>query len=1029
MPYETLGREPFEGVLAMLAGAYPSDEFAELKARIVWDRVSGVVEGRRDARVVAVTSGGTIPDRGLYGVFLVGEPGTPGRRVGELDEEMVYESRVGEVITLGASAWRIEEISHDRVIVSPAPGEPGKLPFWHGDAVGRPIELGRALGAFVGGLEADLGRGSRGRSAALARLGERHDLDPLASENLLAYLEDERAVAGALPTDRRIVVERFRDELGDWRLCLLTPFGGRVHAPWSLALEARLAERFGAEVQTIWSDDGIAIRLPDGELDGIEELLFPDPDEIEELVVGKVGRFGAVRGALPRERRPRPAPAAPPAGDADPALAAAPAGRRPARRGQPLRQLPDPRRDVPRVPVRRLRPAGAARGPGRGSPAARSPSTGSRRSTPRRSRARSCSTTSPPTCTRATPRSPSGGPRRSPWIATCCASCSARRSCASSSTRRRWPTSSSRCRAWPTSAGRRRSTSSTTSCAGSATCPSSRWPRAARFPLRERGLARASSRPAGGPSPCAIAGEPRWIAIEDVARYRDAVGVQPPAGVPLAFLGSAAAALEGLLARFARTHGPFLSPEPATRWGLPLGVVEDALGRLVANGALLRGEFRPGGAEREWCDPEVLRQLRRRSLARLRREVEPVEPAALGRFLPDWQGVAPLPGSGRAARSRRRSAARRRSSGWPRWSTSSPGCRSRPRSSSATSCRRGSPATSRGCSTSSARSARWPGSAGAASAATTAGWPCSAPGARRSGRPVGPAPSRRRSPSDRADRGTRRSGHSSPGAGRRSIASSTPPPVADRTARCSTRCGTSSGRASSRTTRSRRSAPCAGPAPAARRAAEPGRLTSLGPPEAAGRWSLVADDGGERGRHAAAPPAERATTPTPSWRCSSGTACVTREAVIGEGIAGGFGGIYPVLRALEEAGRIRRGYFVDGLGAAQFALPGAIDRLRAVREPAEAPGRARVHLLAAADPANPYGAALAWPRRDDDDRRAFARVAGAYVVLVDGVAALYLERGGRTLTPFPAAADDAVAAMRSGRSAASSPTGASVSSS
>ncbi|MGZ8501935.1 MAG: DEAD/DEAH box helicase, partial [Candidatus Limnocylindrales bacterium] len=313
MPYETLGREAFEGVLAMLAGAYPSDEFAELKARVTWDRLTGVVEGRRDARVVAVTSGGTIPDRGLYGVFLVGDPGTPGRRVGELDEEMVYESRVGEVFTLGASSWRIEEISHDRVVVSPAPGEPGKLPFWHGDAVGRPIELGRALGAFVGEVEADLGRGPRGRTAALARLGEKHDLDALAAENLVAYLEDEREVVGALPTDRRVVVERFRDELGDWRLCLLTPFGGRVHAPWALALEARIGERSGAEVQTIWSDDGIAIRLPDGELDGIDELLFPDPDEIEELVVGKVAdsalfaarfRENAARALLLPRRRP-----------------------------------------------------------------------------------------------------------------------------------------------------------------------------------------------------------------------------------------------------------------------------------------------------------------------------------------------------------------------------------------------------------------------------------------------------------------------------------------------------------------------------------------------------------------------------------------------------------------------------------------------------------------------------------------------------------------------------------------------------
>src|SRR3954466_6886485 len=286
-PFETLTREVLEGVLGMLAGAYPSDEFAELKPRVIWDRQTDVIEGRRDAGVVAVTSGGTIPDRGLFGVFLAGEPGKPGRRVGELDEEMVYELRAGmhgDVVVLGASSWRIADISPNRVTVTPAPGIPGKLPFWHGDAVGRPVELGRQVGAFTGAIEADLQRGAKGRAKAAARLRSDHDLDDLAAENLLSYLEDERDATGALPTDRRIVVQRFRDELGDWRLVILTPFGGRVHAPWTLALEARLQERLGLEVQTIYSDDGIAIRLPEGygTLDGVEALLFPDPEEVED---------------------------------------------------------------------------------------------------------------------------------------------------------------------------------------------------------------------------------------------------------------------------------------------------------------------------------------------------------------------------------------------------------------------------------------------------------------------------------------------------------------------------------------------------------------------------------------------------------------------------------------------------------------------------------------------------------------------------------------------------------------------------
>ena len=361
----------------MLAGAYPCDEFAELKPRVTWDRVTDVIDGRRDARVVAVTSGGTIPDRGLFGVFMVGEAGTPGRRVGELDEEMVYESRAGEVITLGASSWRIEEIGHDRVTVSPAPGVPGKLPFWHGDAVGRPIELGRALGAFVREAEADLGRGRReadGRPSTACKAD--HDLDELAAENLVAYLEDEREVVGALPTDRRIVVERFRDELGDWRLVLLTPFGGRVHAPWSLALEARLGEKLGD-------------RGPD---DLVRRRDRDPPARRRDAVRARSSRSSSrsptssrsSSSARSRAARCSPRASARTRRGRSSCRAAGPGTRTPLWQqrqraadllavASPLRQLPDPRRDVPRGPLGRLRPAGAARGARRRRRAARSP--------------------------------------------------------------------------------------------------------------------------------------------------------------------------------------------------------------------------------------------------------------------------------------------------------------------------------------------------------------------------------------------------------------------------------------------------------------------------------------------------------------------------------------------------------------------------------------------------------------------------------------------------------------------------------
>jgi len=252
-PFADLPRSALDSVLDMLSGLYPSDEFAELRPRINYDRVTSSLTPRSNAQRLAVTSGGTIPDRGLYGVFLVGESST---RVGELDEEMVYESRVGDVFSLGASTWRIEDITHDRVLVSPAPGEPAKTPFWHGDMLGRPLELGRAYGAFIREL------GELTPAQGMKRL-RGAGLDELAASNLLNYLEEQKEATGILPDDRTIVVERFKDELGDWRICVHSPFGAQVHAPWALAVEERVRERLGLEVQTMHSDDGIVIRLPE----------------------------------------------------------------------------------------------------------------------------------------------------------------------------------------------------------------------------------------------------------------------------------------------------------------------------------------------------------------------------------------------------------------------------------------------------------------------------------------------------------------------------------------------------------------------------------------------------------------------------------------------------------------------------------------------------------------------------------------------------------------------------------------------
>ncbi len=1007
-PYETLTREVLEGVLGMLAGAYPSDEFAELKPRIVWDRVTDRVEGRRDARVVAVTSGGTIPDRGLFGVFMAGEAGTPGRRVGELDEEMVYELRAGmhgDVIVLGASSWRVEEIGRDRVTVSPAPGVPGKLPFWHGDAVGRPMELGRAMGAFVRELEADLGQGGKGRQAAADRLRETHDLDERAADNLLAYLEDERAVTSVLPTDRRIVVERFRDELGDWRLCLLTPFGGRVHAPWALALEARIGERLGLEVQTIWSDDGIAIRLPEGDapLDGIEALLFPEADEIEDLVVGQLStsalfasRFRENAGRallLPRRRPGTRTPLWQQRQRAADLLAVA------SRYGSfPI--LVETYReclaDVFDLPALREIMAGVAG---------------------REIAVHAIETVS---------ASPFASSLMFDYVAAYMydgdTPLAERRAGALTLDRDllRELLGQEELRELIDPDALADLELSLQALADDRQATTIDGVHDLLRRLGDLSTEEISARVDGGAAAAEpwldalatarravhtrIAGEDRWIAVEDVARYRDGVGIAPPVGIPAAFLAPVVGAIDGLLARYARTHGPFLTPGPTARWGLPTGVVADGLERLLAAGSLLRGEFRPGGAEREWCDPEVLRLLRRRSLARLRREVEPVDPSALARFLPEWQGVAP---AGAARETLRGSAALERLAEVIDQLAGLP-----------------IPASVLERDVLPSRIPGYqPRLLDELGALGEVAWVGRGSLGRDDGRIVlvrpgreilrpGSAPDGSEPPSDPRHLAIRRHlaarGASfyrelfgaAGGASDREVldalwdlvwagevTNDTFTPLR------ALRWKRSGGRASSRGR------------------GRPGRLTALGPPEAAGRWSLVRPDPGGVGTVADGVGSLTERLHAQSLGLLERYGILTREAVASEGIVGGFAAVYPVLRAMEDAGRIRRGYFVDGLGAAQFALAGALDRLRAVREPAEPPGSGLVHLLAAADPANPYGAALAWPRRGDTDRRPLQRAAGAYVVLVDGVATLYLERGGATLQTLPAADDPETATI------------------
>ncbi len=610
-PFAELSRAQLENVLDMLAGRYPSDEFADLRPRIVWDRSGGTIRARDGARRLAVTNAGTIPDRGLFGVFLV----DGGGRVGELDEEMVYEARAGQTFLLGASTWRIEEITRDRVLVSPAPGVPGAVPFWKGEGIGRPYELGAKIGAASRELAAI------GDDTALERLRSEFLLDERAARNLLAFLRDQADATGAVPSDRTIVVERFRDEIGDWRVCILTPFGGRVHAPWAMAITARLRESLGLDVQSIWSDDGIAIHVPDSDSPPPAHELLVDPAEVEDLVVAELGET-ALFGARFRENaarsllipRRRPGQRTPlwqqrlkaqsllqvarrygsfpvvletyreclqdvfdlPALEDRPHRPADAAAR--SRGGRDRQRLPvqlvAPLRLRRDVHVRGRHPAGRAAGAG----AVARP-----RSSARAARKRGA----------ARAARPGRGRRGRAPAATGAAD--ARRAARSAAGSRR----SSRGRVRP-----------------GARCAAPR--RAARCARADRRRGAADRRRGRGSLSRRARRDAARRAARGIPRRRP--GLAPPARCPV------------------RQRSRARSPrrEAAERFG------RDLVGLLVElerEEQLVRGELRPGGTEREWCDPDVLRRLRRASLAALRREVEPVEPAALARFLPSWHGV------------------------------------------------------------------------------------------------------------------------------------------------------------------------------------------------------------------------------------------------------------------------------------------------------------------------------------------------------------------------------------------------------
>ncbi|WP_460461514.1 ATP-dependent helicase, partial [Angustibacter peucedani] len=638
-PFATLPRSALEAVLDMLAGRYPSEEFAELRPRLVWDRQTDVLTGRPGAQRLAVTSGGTIPDRGLYGVFLATGDG-PGRRVGELDEEMVYESRVGDVFTLGSSSWRIEDITHDQVRVTPAPGQPGKLPFWHGDALGRPAELGRAVGAFVREVTA------LEPEAARARVREA-GLDEWATDNLLAYLTEQLEASGHVPDDRTIVVERFRDELGDWRVVVHSPFGAPVHAPWALAVGARMQERYGVDVQAMHGDDGLVLRLPDVELgDGpapdVASLVTLDPDDVDDVVTEQIGgsalfasRFRECAGRallLPRRRpgqrqplwqqRQRSAQLLEVAsGYADFPIVL-----------ETVRECLQDVFDVPGlvdlmrdITSRRVRVVEIETS--QPSPFARSLMFGYvaqflyEGDSPLAERRAAALALDPTLLSELLGRGEGAALRDLLDLE------------AVERTERELQ------HLTPERAARHAedvadllrvlgpsSSAEVHERSGAAELPEVvGWLEgleASRRVIRVR-----------------IAGDDRWAVVEDAGRLRDALGVPLPVGIPEAFLAPVADPLGELVSRYARTHGPFTVAEVAARFGLGPAVAGTATTRLVASGRLVEGELRPAGQGIELCDAEVLRSLRRRSLAALRQQVEPVPARDLARFVPRWQGM------------------------------------------------------------------------------------------------------------------------------------------------------------------------------------------------------------------------------------------------------------------------------------------------------------------------------------------------------------------------------------------------------
>jgi len=972
-PFAALSRQSFEGVLDLLSGRYPSDEFAELRPRITWDRTTNLLTPRQSARRIAIVNGGTIPDRGLYGVFLAGSARP--NRLGELDEEMVFESKPGETIILGASTWRIDEITHDRVLVTPAPGEPGKMPFWRGDSVGRPVEFGRHIGALTRELL------HMPAPAAIDRLVEDHSLAPNAAENLLRFLQDQKAATIRVPSDEDILIERCRDELGDWRICVLSPFGSRVHAPWCMAVAASLRDDLGMEPETMWTDDGFVIRLPESDRPLNASDLLPASSEIHERVVNQLAST-ALFAARFRENAAR-------------ALL-----------------LPRHRPGI-RTPLwhQRKRSADLL------NVASRYPSFAILLET-----YRECirDIFDLPALTEILSRIERGAIRvttvdsekPSPFAATLLfgyvanyiydgdAPLAERRAQALS-------IDQSQLQDLLGDADYRELLDASVMCDVEAQLQFLGPDQAARHAddvhdllLRLGDLSASELRLRCQTDEVfasleslvqsrrvlliSIAAGPRYIAVEHASQYRDALHASLPDDLAVTWLQPHPEPLAELLSRYARTRGPFTLDDIWHRYQIPIAVAEAALAEMVRQGRLLEGGFRPGGVHREWLHPDVLQQLRRRTLARLRREVEPLEARVLGIFLPRWQGV----GSKRRGLDALLDAIESLQglalplSEWEREILPARIKDYRPADLDTLM---------------TAGEVVWVGCGqlgehdGRVALYLAEALPALLP------------PSLLQPPEPLEDRAQVIASflaahgasffnpiHQAAGAG-------FPGETSDALWQLAWQ-GIVTNDAF-HPLRSFRRQRREGASPRGTDFSRPGsaeflkqfRARASGGEISQGRWSLV------RSRI----PTEPSVT---AWSAAVAQqlllryGLVTRESAAAEELPGGFSAFYPALRQMEERGMIRRGIFLSGLGGSQFATNAAVESLRALRSPA----RKSAITLAAVDPANPYGTLLPWPRLPEENDSAasphgMSRTSGATVLLVAGELVAYLRRGNPAL--------------------------------